>query len=161
MSGGSFITTFEAVWNGSSSFGCGQRLLCAFSRHAPIVPVAVAALSSHVLRASQSTCAMPVTPIARANVGSSAVGGVASMVIVAAGALTWLARVAASLADRRQESESLVTDRVARLEIIGRRFVDRPNYLCRTINVESRSYLARWIDHYLQAPSHRSTYAAP
>ena len=58
-----------------------------------------------MLRASQSTCAMPVAPVARANVGSSAVGGVASMVIVAAGALTWLARVAASLADRRRSTQ--------------------------------------------------------
>ena len=65
-------------------FGRGPRLLCAFSRQASLVAVAVTALGSHVLRASQSTCAMPVVPIARATVGRSAVGGMASMAIVAA-----------------------------------------------------------------------------
>ena len=80
-----------------------------------------------MLRASQSTCAMPVAPIARANVGSSAVGSVASMVIVAAGALTWLARVAASLADRRRSTRSdLVWDGQGRpwLEKKRRSFVN-------------------------------------
>ena len=113
MSDGSFITTFVAAWNVCELFGCGQRLLCAFSRQALLVPVEWPLSAATCCEPPKSTCAMPVAPVARANVGSSAVGGVASMVIVAAGALTWLARVAASLADRRRSSQKVwvgVTD---------------------------------------------------